>query len=112
MCRWCWAGWPTEKYGIPYVIDYIDPWVTEYYWKVPKAQRPPKWPLVYALSRLLEPLALRKVAHITGVSQGTTDSVVSRYPWLSQANATEIPYGAEPADLNICGNIHARINVR
>lgn len=87
-----------KKFGIPYVIDYIDPWVTEYYWQVPRDQRPPKWPLAYAMSRLIEPFALKKVTHITGVSKGTTDSVVSRYDWLCQADAAEIPYGAEPDD--------------
>ncbi|HKO42651.1 MAG TPA: hypothetical protein VJU84_05150 [Pyrinomonadaceae bacterium] len=87
-----------KKFGIPYVIDYIDPWVSEYYWQVPRDQRPPKWPLAYAMSRIVEPVALRKVAHITGVSKGTTDGVVVRYPWLSSDNASEIPYGAEPGD--------------
>ena len=87
-----------KKFGIPYVVDYIDPWVTEYYWQVPRDQRPPKWPMAYALSRLIEPYALKKVSHITGVSKGTTDSVVARYDWLSEANASDIPYGAEPDD--------------
>src|SRR6266404_5370375 len=87
-----------RKFGIPYVVDFIDPWVTEYYWKLPKDERPPKWPLAYGMSRLLEPFALKKVSHITGVSQGTTDSVIRRYARLSAADATEIPYGAEPDD--------------
>lgn len=87
-----------EKFGIPYVIDYIDPWVTEYYWSLPRKQRPPKWPLAYAISRLFEPYALRRVSHITGVSQGTTDSVVNRYAQLGERDATEIPYGAEADD--------------
>jgi len=64
------------KFGIPYVVDYIDPWVTEYYWKLPKDERPPKWPIAYAMSRVLEPFALKNVSHITGVSKGTTDSVI------------------------------------
>lgn len=87
-----------EKFGIPYVIDYIDPWVTEYYWKVPKHERPPKWPLAYWMSRLLEPIAVKKVAHVTGVSRGTTDTVIDRYEHLSITDTTEIPYGAEPND--------------
>jgi hypothetical protein len=87
-----------KKFGIPYVIDYIDPWVTEYYWKVPRSHRPPKWPLAYLMSRLIEPYALRKVSHITGVSRGTTNSVLDRYNWLTESNATEIPYGAETDD--------------
>jgi hypothetical protein len=87
-----------KTFGIPYVVDYIDPWVSEYYWQVPRDQRPPKWPLAYAMARIVEPIALKKVAHITGVSKGTTDSVVGRYEWLSPDKASEIPYGAEPDD--------------
>lgn len=87
-----------QKFGIPYVIDYIDPWVTEYYWKVPKKDRPPKWPFAYALSRVVEPFALKHVSHITGVSEGTTDGVIQRYKHLSTDDATEIPYGASTAD--------------
>jgi len=87
-----------EKFGIPYVIDYIDPWVTEYYWSVPRRHRPPKWPLSYAMSRLCEPYALKLVSHITGVSRGTTDGVLSRYEHLVEKDVTEIPYGAEGDD--------------
>ncbi len=87
-----------KKFGIPYVIDYIDPWVTEYYWNVPRQQRPPKWPLAYAMSRIFEPYALKKVSHITSVSRGTIDGVVSRYDHLSDDDATEIPYGGEADD--------------
>ncbi len=86
------------RFGIPYVIDYIDPWVTEYYWKLPKAQRPPKWRASYWLSRKLEPFVLKNVSHITGVSKGTTDGVINSYSWLSPEMATEIPYGAEAGD--------------
>lgn len=88
------------RFGIPYVVDYIDPWVTEYYWQLPRKQRPPKWLMSYALSRCLEPFALRRAKHITGVSRGTTDQVVSRYKWLAATDATEIPYGAEADDFD------------
>lgn len=89
-----------RKFGIPYVVDYIDPWVTDYYKKLPRNQRPPKWLFADALSRVLEPVSIKKVAHITGVSKGTTDSVVQRYSWLSEVDATEIPYGAEAQDFD------------
>jgi hypothetical protein len=84
--------------GVPYVVDYIDPWVTEYYWTLPRAQRPPKWPLAYALSRVLEPFALGRAAHLTAVSQGTLEGVLQRRRRFSAQDATEIPYGGEPAD--------------
>lgn len=88
-----------DRLGIPYVVDYIDPWVVDYYWKLPPAQRPPKWPLAYAMSVLLEPFALRKAGHLVGVSRGTTDGILSRYPWL-HTKTSEIPYGGEPADIS------------
>jgi glycosyltransferase involved in cell wall biosynthesis len=97
------------RFGIPYVIDYIDPWVTEYYWKLPKAQRPPKWRASYWLSRTLEPFALRRVSHITGVSKGTTDGVIDSYSWLAPEDATEIPYGAEAGDFEYLRQ-HPRAN--
>jgi hypothetical protein len=87
-----------KKFGIPYVIDYIDPWVTDAYKKLPRNHRPPKWFFANALSRILEPFSLKYVSHITGVSKGTTDSVLDRYKWLKEENATEIPYGSEADD--------------
>src|SRR5438309_1548390 len=47
------------RFGIPYVIDYIDPLVTDYYRKLPRAQRPPKYALVNRLAKRMEPFALK-----------------------------------------------------
>jgi len=88
-----------HRFGIPYVIDYIDPWVTDYYRTLPKGQRPPKWFFAATLARILEPISLKYVRHIIGVSKGTTDTVVQRYPWLTEADATDIPYGGDDRDL-------------
>ncbi len=88
------------RFGIPYVVDYIDPWVSEYYWTLPRKQRPPKWLAAYLLSRCLEPFAVRRAQHITGVSRGTTDQIVDRYDWLARTDTTEIPYGAEAEDFD------------
>jgi hypothetical protein len=87
-----------SRFGIPYVIDYIDPWGSDYYWTVPRSERPPKWIAAYTTARLLERYALRRVAHVVGVSRGTTDLVRQRYPWLGEADTTEIPYGGETGD--------------
>jgi hypothetical protein len=86
------------RFGIPYVVDFIDPWVSNHYWSVPKNQRPKKWLGSYAMGRCLEPFALKHVRHITAVSHGTTDQVVNRYHWLKAENTTEIPYGVEVDD--------------
>ena len=97
------------RFGIPYVVDYIDPWITDYYFKLSREQRPSKWFISYLLSRGLEPFALRRARHITGVSKGTTEQVISRYKWFSSMDTTAIPYGAEAGDFDYLGQ-HPRKN--
>jgi hypothetical protein len=88
------------RFGIPYIIDYIDPVATDYYWKLPRSQRPPKHALAYTMARLMERFAIVNVAQITGVSRGTIDSVIARYPSLKDHLTAEIPYGGEAADFD------------
>lgn len=88
------------RFRLPYVIDYIDPWRTDYYQKMPKSQRPSKWWLADGMANVLEPISVRRVAHIIGVSKGTTDMVASHYSFLRPEYATEIPYGGEKADFD------------
>jgi hypothetical protein len=95
-----------HRFKIPSVIDYIDPWVNDYYWQLPKAERPPKYAVAYALSRVLEGFSLKHVRHITGVSEGTTMKVVGKRSWLSVDDATEIPYGGEPDDFEYLRRHH------
>lgn len=98
-----------EKFKIPYVIDYIDPWGRASNGSVFSGRSSKKAMLSHALSLLLEPFALRHVSHLVGVSKGTTDLVVTRYPWLNRVEATEIPYGGEPADFDYLRH-HGRKN--
>lgn len=87
-------------FGIPYVIDYIDPWVYDDYPKRPRAERSFKRSVSHVLSAWLEPIALKHVGHLIGVSQATTHAVQQRYAWLTDLGATEIPYGAAEADFH------------
>ena len=98
-----------QKFGLPYVIDYVDPWVTEYYWKLPRAERPPKWAAAYAMARALEPLAIRRASAIVGVSRGTVESVLARYTCSSAIVCGDIPFGAEPNDFEFV-RAHPRRN--
>jgi hypothetical protein len=86
------------RFGIPYVIDYIDPVVSDYYWKLPRSQRPPKYAMAQALARLMEPFALKHVSQLVGVDTSYTAGAFARYKWLAGVEATGIPYGGEPAD--------------
>jgi hypothetical protein len=96
------------RFRIPYVVDYIDPYVTEYYWKLPSPERPPKHALAYFTARVLEPFSLRRVAAVVGVDNSYTADLYSRYSWL-RVQSTGIPYGGEPADFEYV-RMHPRSN--
>jgi len=85
-----------RKFGIPYAIDYIDPWI------IPGSVSPPflskAW-FAYRLGTMLEPHALRNVSLITGVAPHYYEDVYKRYPWLDKVPSLGIPYGAEESDV-------------
>lgn len=87
--RWAW-----ENFGVPYVIDYIDPWNSD--WLRRTARFPSKLWLSYRLAVCLEPYCLRHVRHVTSVSQGTNETVRRQYPWLRESQFSVLPYGGEP----------------
>lgn len=84
-----------RAFGIPYVLDYQDPWVTDAWWKVPRSLRPPKWPLAWAMARAMEPWAVRYASALTGVSSGAFEYAARLQPGVLSA---EIPFGAEPRE--------------
>lgn len=87
-----------ERFGIPYILDYNDPIITDYYRKLPKAQRPPKWWLVDRMYRVVEPFALRRVNQLVGVDRSYMAGLFTTYDWLRGTAATPVAFGVEPAD--------------
>jgi hypothetical protein len=101
-----------HEFKVPYVVDYIDPWVNDFYLTQPVAHRPGgrKWLLAHRLARLLEPFALKHVAQLTAVSSATTEGIYRRYSWLNGVGTIAIPYGGEPGDFDYLRQ-HSRPNV-
>lgn len=99
-----------HSFNIPYVVDYQDPWVSEYGRSVSSLKK--AW-WANRLARLLEPMVLKRVDHVVGVSQGTYDKIRTPYSFLKDANFTELPFGAEPKDceyLETCPRVNTKVN--
>jgi hypothetical protein len=93
-----------RKFRVPYVLDFQDPWRSAYYQdKRHQAQaEPPGGRLKYGMTQLLarwsEPQAMRSVQQIISVSPTYPKVLQSRYPWLSPAQFTVLPFGAPEKD--------------
>ena len=91
-----------KRTGIPYGIDYIDPWVHEFPGSNKVFSR--HW-FSTQLAKLLEPIALEHAALITGVSEGYYKSVFDRNPHLkTRALTAAMPYGGEESDHDFIRN--------
>jgi hypothetical protein len=85
-----------RRFGTPYVVDYIDPWISDWTASHPF---PSKGWFYHQAAVAIEPPVLRGAAHVTAVSHGILTDLQARYPWLDSAKMTAMGYGAEPDDL-------------
>lgn len=81
---------------VPYVMDYIDPWMSDWTASHPF---PAKGWFYHRLAALIEPMALGSASHVTAVSEGMLADLRQRYPWLDGERLTSMPYGVEPDDI-------------
>lgn len=94
--------WRT-RYGLPYVLDYQDPWVNDYYRNF--QVRPPGGPLKFWLSQVTarhrEPGAVQNAAAVVAVSDAYETDLRRRYPHLPPEHIQHLPFGTEPLDLQV-----------
>ena len=83
--------------GVPYVIDYIDPWVHDFPGSNKLFSRAK---LASLIANYLEPIAVKKAAGFTGVSASYYLPVIDRNPKLKSIPHMGMPYGFDPNDYN------------
>jgi len=92
-----------EKYKIPYILDFQDPWLSDYYDRTQNT--PPGGKLKYAVAqsfaKILEPFTLGKACHITSVSPEYPKVLMQRYSWLKAEQFSVLPFGAPEKDFEI-----------
>lgn len=82
--------------GIPYGIDYQDPWIPE----APQhhATMSKAW-FAQHLSRILEPIALRRARLVTGINEHYFASALRRNPMVKErAETAGMPFGSSDQD--------------
>jgi hypothetical protein len=95
-----------KRFGVPYVLDFQDPWLTDYYDN--SDSLPPGGRIKYAFSKMLgnalEPRVVREAAHIVVVSPAYPEMLRERYPKLNGKGFTVLPFAASERDCEIAAN--------
>jgi hypothetical protein len=86
------------RFGLPYIVDFQDPYVTDYYKTVAPDQRPPKWRAARAVAGMIEPFSIRRAAHLMSVDASYLREMPQRYDFVRSEDITGIQLGIEPAD--------------
>jgi len=92
----------SARFGVPYVLDYQDPWVNPYY--AATGTPPPGGRLKFAYAqwraRRHEPGALRGASGVIAVSEAYGRGLARAYPGFDAAGVRTLPFGAAERDLD------------
>lgn len=93
-----------RKFGLPYVVDFQDPWRVDRAQQQQRAVRRPggrwKYAIDKTLARYLEPQVVQQAAQIIAVSQDYLAQLQRRYPQLQPAQCHTITFGAPEQDFD------------
>ena len=93
--------WWRSRFGVPYVLDFQDPWLSDYHKRLGSSNPPGgrfKYGFSQVVARSLEPSAMRQVSHVISVSPEYPKTLLQRYSWLREDQFTVLPFGAPEKD--------------
>lgn len=92
-----------QKFGIPYVLDYQDPWFNDYYQKT--RTNPPggriKFGFAQWRARRNEPSTLQAASGLIAVSAAYGTTLARNYPWFDATRMQLMPFGAAQRDIDL-----------
>jgi hypothetical protein len=108
-----------QKFGIPYVLDFQDPWRSDYHMGKKTAAQPSspppggwtKYGITQFLARLCEPQAMQAVNQVVSVSPTYPQILQARYPWLKAEQFTVLPFGAADHDFEQLPHLNIRQSI-
>ena len=104
-----------KKFNVPYILDFQDPWLSDYFRQQGANTKPPggkfKYGFAQFMARQLEPKAMQYVHHITSVSPSYPEILQQRYPWLESQQFTVLPFGAPEKDFELLASLGIKQNI-
>lgn len=92
----CLGRMVSGRSGVPYGIDYIDPWVYDAHGTDVPFTKP--W-ITQRLATMLEPWAVRRASLITGINPAYYEGMLQRNPYVRDtAVCASMPYGGSELD--------------
>ena len=102
------------RFGVPYVLDFQDPWLSDYFEGRDLAAAPGgRWKYSFSqwIAARLEPKTVRACAHAICVSPAYPESLHTRYPDVDASRFTVLPFAVGERDFDIARRPESRQSI-
>ncbi len=104
-----------RRFGTPYLVDFQDPWRSDYHATTGKGVRPPggswKFRLAQWKARQLEPGVVRRSSGVVCVSEAYPTMLLQRYPDVEPDRFEVLPFAGSAADFALMETAGVKQNV-